>query len=109
MAIDVVIPKIGESVATVLIARWRVAPGGAVTEGEPMLDIDSDKASMEVPAPVTGVVLELLAGEGDEVAVSAVVAPSVADHDGAVVTPLEISTWPSATAASFASAVAPDA
>jgi 2-oxoglutarate dehydrogenase E2 component (dihydrolipoamide succinyltransferase) len=74
MAIDVVIPKIGESVATVLIARWRVAPGGAVTEGEPMLDIDSDKASMEVPAPATGVVTELLAGEGDEVAVSAVVA-----------------------------------
>jgi 2-oxoglutarate dehydrogenase E2 component (dihydrolipoamide succinyltransferase) len=73
MAIDVVIPRIGESVATVFLARWRVKPGEAVTEGQPILDIDSDKASMEVPAPATGTLLEATAAEGDEIPVGAVV------------------------------------
>ncbi|MFM2163161.1 MAG: hypothetical protein RLZZ383_2673 [Pseudomonadota bacterium] len=73
MATDVVIPRIGESVATVFLARWRVKPGEAVTEGQPILDIDSDKASMEVPAPVTGTLLEVSAAEGDEIPVGAVV------------------------------------
>ncbi len=73
MAVQVVIPQVGESVTTVIVARWRVASGDVVTLGQPLLDIDSDKASMEVPAPVAGRVGELLVGEGDEVAVGSAI------------------------------------
>jgi 2-oxoglutarate dehydrogenase E2 component (dihydrolipoamide succinyltransferase) len=74
MSLDVIIPKIGESVATVIIARWFVKPGDTIAEGQPVLEIDSDKASMEVPALGAGVLGELLAKEGDEVPVGATVA-----------------------------------
>ncbi len=86
MATDVVIPRIGESVATVFLARWRVKPGDAVTEGQPILDIDSDKASMEVPAPASGTLTEALAAEGDEIPVGAVVG-KIAEGVAAAATP----------------------
>jgi 2-oxoglutarate dehydrogenase E2 component (dihydrolipoamide succinyltransferase) len=74
MSIEVTIPQIGESVATVFIARWLRQPGEAVRAGEGIIELDSDKASMEVPAPVGGVLLEQLAAEGDEIAVGAPIA-----------------------------------
>ncbi|MEZ4320159.1 MAG: 2-oxoglutarate dehydrogenase complex dihydrolipoyllysine-residue succinyltransferase [Myxococcota bacterium] len=72
--IDVPIPQIGESITHVFVSRWIVQPGQAVTEGQGILELDSDKASMEVPAPVSGVLSETLAEEGDEIAIGAVVA-----------------------------------
>jgi 2-oxoglutarate dehydrogenase E2 component (dihydrolipoamide succinyltransferase) len=74
MSVEVSIPQIGESVVTVFIARWLRQPGEAVSAGEGLLELDSDKASMELPAPVDGVLLEQLAAEGDEVAVGALIA-----------------------------------
>ena len=72
MAVDLKVPQIGESVATVFIAEWLKKPGDAVEEGEDVVLVDSDKASMEVPAPVAGVLTETLVEEGDEVDVGAV-------------------------------------
>jgi len=72
--IDVPIPQIGESITHVFISRWIVQPGQPVKEGEGILELDSDKASMEVPSPVSGVLTETLAEEGDEIAIGAVVA-----------------------------------
>jgi 2-oxoglutarate dehydrogenase E2 component (dihydrolipoamide succinyltransferase) len=72
MALDVTIPQIGESVATVFISQWLVAPGDYVKAGDPVLEIDSDKASMEVPAPVDGTVVKQIGDEGDEVPVGSV-------------------------------------
>ncbi|MCB9675363.1 MAG: 2-oxoglutarate dehydrogenase complex dihydrolipoyllysine-residue succinyltransferase [Alphaproteobacteria bacterium] len=72
--IDVPIPQIGESITHVFVSRWIVQPGQAVTEGQGILELDSDKASMEVPAPASGVLAETLADEGDEIAIGAVVA-----------------------------------
>ena len=72
--VDVTIPRIGESITTVFIARWLKKPGDAVAEGDPLFEVDSDKASMEVPSPVAGVLSETLAGEGDEIEIGAVVA-----------------------------------
>ena len=74
MSIDIEIPRIGESVTTVFIARWLKEPGQAVKQGEGIVEIDSDKASMEVPAPRDGVLETRLAEEGDEVEVGSVVA-----------------------------------
>ncbi len=72
--IDVVIPRIGESIQTVLVSRWIKRPGDSVAEGDPVLELDSDKASMEVPAPASGVIKEVLVAEGEEIAIGAVVA-----------------------------------
>ena len=72
--VDVTIPQIGESITTVFIARWLKQPGEAVAEGDPLFEVDSDKASMEVPAPSKGVLTETLAAEGDEIDIGAVVA-----------------------------------
>ena len=72
MSTDVIVPQIGESVTSVFIARWILAPGQAVRAGEPVVEVDSDKASMEIPAPVSGVLLRQLAAEGDEVEVGSV-------------------------------------
>lgn len=74
MATDVLIPQIGESVATVFISRWLVQPGAYVAEGDPVVELDSDKASMEVPAPASGVLTDHLVEEGDEVDVGSAVA-----------------------------------
>src|SRR2546426_10351398 len=63
----VVMPQLGESVHEGTISKWLVKPGDRVVEYEPMLEVDTDKVNAEVPAPVTGVLKEILANEGDTV------------------------------------------
>ncbi len=70
----VVVPTIGESITSAFIAQWFKKVGEYVQEGETLLEVDSDKASLEVPSPVSGVVTELLAEEGDEVPIGATIA-----------------------------------
>jgi 2-oxoglutarate dehydrogenase E2 component (dihydrolipoamide succinyltransferase) len=72
--IDITIPQIGESITHVFIGRWMKSAGDAVTAGDPLLEIDSDKASLEIPAEVSGVLIEILVEEGDEVAIGALIA-----------------------------------
>ena len=72
--IEVKIPQIGESITHVFIGRWIKSVGAAVAAGDSVLELDSDKASMEVPAPSGGVIVETLVEEGDEVPIGAVVA-----------------------------------
>ncbi len=74
MSVDVEIPKIGESITTVFIATWLKEPGDSVSVGESILEVDSDKASMEIPSPVAGVITEVMGEEGDEVDIGSVVA-----------------------------------
>lgn len=70
--VDLQVPQIGESVSSVFIAGWLKQVGDFVAAGDPVVEVDSDKASMEVPSPVSGVLVEQLAAEGDEVDVVAV-------------------------------------
>ena len=51
----VVMPQLGESVHEGTISKWLVKPGDKVVEFEPMLEVDTDKVSAEVPSPVSGV------------------------------------------------------
>jgi 2-oxoglutarate dehydrogenase E2 component (dihydrolipoamide succinyltransferase) len=81
--VDVTIPQIGESITSVFIARWLKKPGEAVAEGDPLFEVDSDKASMEVPSPTGGVLRETLAEEGDEIDIGAVVARIDESAEGA--------------------------
>ena len=70
----VTMPQLGESVHEGTISRWLVKPGDRVIEFEPMLEVDTDKVNAEVPAPVTGVLREILAKEGETVSAGAEIA-----------------------------------
>jgi pyruvate/2-oxoglutarate dehydrogenase complex dihydrolipoamide acyltransferase (E2) component len=101
----VVMPQLGESVHEGTISKWLVKPGDKVVEFEPMLEVDTDKVSAEVPAPVTGILKEILAKEGEtvqagaEIAVVEVGGDGAADGDGKVSSP-EASSSPPTEASS---------
>jgi 2-oxoisovalerate dehydrogenase E2 component (dihydrolipoyl transacylase) len=63
----VVMPQLGESVHEGTISKWLVKPGDKVVEFEPMVEVDTDKVNAEVPAPVSGILREILAQEGQTV------------------------------------------
>jgi len=78
----VVMPQLGESVHEGTISKWLVKPGDKVVEFEPMLEVDTDKVNAEVPAPVSGILREILAKEGETVQAGAEIAV-VETGDGA--------------------------
>jgi 2-oxoisovalerate dehydrogenase E2 component (dihydrolipoyl transacylase) len=78
----VTMPQLGESVHEGTISRWLVKPGDRVVEFEPMLEVDTDKVNAEVPAPVTGVLKEILAGEGATVSSGSEIAVVELEGDG---------------------------
>ncbi|MEM7728293.1 MAG: 2-oxoglutarate dehydrogenase complex dihydrolipoyllysine-residue succinyltransferase [Pseudomonadota bacterium] len=71
---DIVIPNVGESVSEVTIASWMVEAGASVKKDDPIVEIETDKASQELVAPEDGVLSEILVAEGDTVAVGALIA-----------------------------------
>src|SRR5512135_1052995 len=73
MPIDVRIPTLGESVSEGVIVRWIKAEGAAVQMDEPLLELETDKASVEIPATEAGV-LKIVKAEGTTVQVGDVVA-----------------------------------
>src|SRR5256885_2132105 len=80
----VVMPQLGESVHEGTISRWLVKPGDKVVEFEPMLEVDTDKVNAEVPAPVSGILREILAKEGETVQAGAEIAVVEISGDGKV-------------------------
>jgi 2-oxoisovalerate dehydrogenase E2 component (dihydrolipoyl transacylase) len=80
----VVMPQLGESVHEGTISKWLVKPGDKVVEFEPMLEVDTDKVSAEVPAPVSGILREILAKEGETVQAGAEIAVVETGANGGV-------------------------
>jgi 2-oxoisovalerate dehydrogenase E2 component (dihydrolipoyl transacylase) len=80
----VTMPQLGESVHEGTISRWLVKPGDKVVEFEPMLEVDTDKVNAEVPAPVSGILREILAKEGQTVQAGTEIAVVEVGGDGAV-------------------------
>ncbi|MEM7677516.1 MAG: biotin/lipoyl-containing protein, partial [Myxococcota bacterium] len=78
-AVDVVMPQLGESIVEGTIVRWAVAVGQTIRRGDLLSEVETDKATAEIPAPADGVVKTLLAQEGDTVPVGTVVA-RIATH-----------------------------
>src|SRR5262245_23851863 len=74
MATDVLMPQMGESITEGTVVKWLKKVGDAVQRDEPLLEISTDKVDAEIPAPAAGVVTEILAKEGDTVAVNTVLA-----------------------------------
>ena len=73
MPVDITVPQLGESVAEATVATWFKQQGETVNKDEPLLELETDKATMEVYAPVTGVITDILHAAGSDVAVGAVV------------------------------------
>ncbi|MFL9503654.1 2-oxoglutarate dehydrogenase complex dihydrolipoyllysine-residue succinyltransferase [Rhodopseudomonas palustris] len=68
---DVMVPALGESVSEATVSTWFKKPGDAVKQDEMLCELETDKVSVEVPSPVTGVLAEILAPEGATVAANA--------------------------------------
>ncbi len=73
MATDVVVPNLGESITEGTITTWLVEVGEAVEIDQPLLELETDKVTAELPAPIAGVLVEKKFADGDDVDVGAVV------------------------------------
>ncbi len=71
--VDVVVPELGESVTEGTIAKWFKQVGEAVAADEPLVEVETDKVTLEVPAPTAGTVAEILAAAGSDIEVGAVI------------------------------------
>jgi len=94
MAVDVVMPQMGESIFEGTITKWLKKPGDKVERDEPLFEISTDKVDAEIPSPSAGVLKEIKIAEGQTVPIQTIVA--VIDGAG------------SAAASAPASAAAPD-
>ena len=74
MSIEVKVPQLPESVAEATVVTWHKKPGDSVARDENLVDIETDKVVLEVPAPSDGVLSEVLKNEGDVVTAEEVVA-----------------------------------
>ncbi len=74
MTIQVLMPQLGEAVEEGTITKWLKSPGDTVEEFEPLLEVNTDKVDTEIPSPAAGVLLEILAVEGETVKVGTVLA-----------------------------------
>jgi len=72
--VSVTLPEMGESVTEGSIVEWRKGVGEFVAEGDPLVEVTTDKVDVEVPATASGVVTRILAREGENVAVGAALA-----------------------------------
>jgi 2-oxoglutarate dehydrogenase E2 component (dihydrolipoamide succinyltransferase) len=69
---EIRVPTLGESVTEATIGKWFKKPGDAVAVDEPLVELETDKVTIEVPAPAAGVLSDIAAKDGDTVAVGAV-------------------------------------
>jgi 2-oxoglutarate dehydrogenase E2 component (dihydrolipoamide succinyltransferase) len=69
---DIRVPTLGESVTEATVGKWFKQPGDAVAVDEPLVELETDKVTLEVPAPAAGVLGEINAKDGDTVGVGAI-------------------------------------
>jgi pyruvate/2-oxoglutarate dehydrogenase complex dihydrolipoamide acyltransferase (E2) component len=73
MAYEFKLPDLGEGLTEGEIARWLVAEGQEIAEDDPLVEIQTDKTTVEIPSPAAGLVTQILAAEGDVVPVGTVI------------------------------------
>src|SRR3989338_3006868 len=85
MLVDVVMPKMGESIQEGKILRWMKKPGDKIEKDESILEISTDKVDSEIPSPSAGVLVKIIVPEGETVDVGTVIAMIESDASVAVV------------------------
>jgi len=83
MTFEFELPDVGEGIQEGEVVEWHVAPGDRVEEDQVLADVETDKAVVDLPAPVTGTVVDLHAEEGEMVPVGTVVATIEVEGEGA--------------------------
>jgi pyruvate/2-oxoglutarate dehydrogenase complex dihydrolipoamide acyltransferase (E2) component len=78
---DVTLPQVAGAQEQGLVARWLKRPGDRVSRGEPLVEIETDKANSEVESPYDGVLAEVLVDEGTTVPVGEVIARIDPPHE----------------------------
>ncbi len=91
MPVEVIMPKVDMDMATGTLAIWHVAEGEAVKKGAALFDIETDKAAMEVEAPASGFLRQILAQPGQVIAVGSPVAYLYAEGEAMVALPSAVS------------------
>ena len=86
MASEIRVPTLGESVTEATVASWYKKPGEAVNADEPLVELETDKVTVEVPAPVGGTIAEILVKEGETVEVGTLLG-MLGEGDGAAAAP----------------------
>ncbi len=87
MATEIRVPTLGESVTEATIAQWFKKPGDAVNADEPLVELETDKVTVEVPAPVSGKLDSIDVKEGDTVEVGALLGSIAEGEAGATAAP----------------------
>jgi len=85
MAVDIVMPQMGESIFEGTITKWLKKPGDKVERDEPLFEISTDKVDAEIPSPSAGVLKEIKVGEGQTVPIQTIV--GVIDAAGSAASP----------------------
>jgi 2-oxoglutarate dehydrogenase E2 component (dihydrolipoamide succinyltransferase) len=107
MLIEVKVPQLSESVAEATLAAWHVQEGDAVNRDQNLIDIETDKVVLELPAPAAGVITKIIKRNGDTVVSGEVIAQLDTDAKAAAAAPAQAAAAPAASAAPAAAAVAP--
>jgi len=90
MATEIRVPTLGESVTEATIAQWFKKPGDKVNADEPIVELETDKVTVEVPAPASGTLTDILVKEGDTVEVGALLG-QISEGAGAAASPAKAS------------------
>src|SRR5262245_14353549 len=72
MAIEITVPALGESVTEATVGQWFKKPGDAVNADEPLVELETDKVTVEVPAPAAGVLADIKVEQGATVGIGSV-------------------------------------
>jgi len=97
MLVDVTVPSLGESINEVQVSGWLKQPGESVALDEPLIELESDKATVEVPAPVAGVIIEIAAEVDAELKVGDLLARIDTEGKAATTAPAEKTAVPAPT------------
>ena len=87
MTVEIKVPTLGESVTEATIAKWFKQPGDAVAKDEAVCELETDKVTIEVNAPTAGALKEIIAAEGSDVGVGALLATLDEGAEGAAASP----------------------
>ncbi|PTW62953.1 2-oxoglutarate dehydrogenase E2 component [Breoghania corrubedonensis] len=109
MATEIRVPTLGESVTEATIAQWFKKPGEAVAADEPLVELETDKVTIEVPAPASGALESILVQEGETVEVGALLATLAEGASGSAQPAEAKAEKPAPAAAAPAKAEAPAA
>lgn len=97
MATEIKVPALGESVTEATVGQWFKKPGEAVKVDEPLVELETDKVTVEVPSPVAGVLSDIMVQQGSTVGIGSVLG-SVKEGAAAPAQPAASAQAPSAQA-----------